>query len=140
MHAKTYRQLDHTADLAIEVWGADLGALFENAAWALFDLVADVERVKPTQAFAVEVEADDLEMLLVGWLNELIWRISAKEMLYARAEVHTLDAKHLSGTVHGEQYDPARHRLRTEIKAATYHQIEVAQEKGRWQARVIFDV
>ena len=140
MKHAVYRQLDHTADIAIEVWGADLRELFGNAAFALFDMVADVDGVRPTVTTSIEVAADDVEMLLVNWLNELIYRISAKEMLYARADVHHLDAKHLSATVHGEPYDPGRHHLRTEIKAATYHQLRVTEEGCQWRACVIFDV
>ena len=83
-----YRQLNHTADIGIEVWGADLGELFSHAAFALFDMAADVEGVRPTVTTPIEVEADDLEMLMVNWLNDLIYRISAHEILYARATPH----------------------------------------------------
>jgi SHS2 domain-containing protein len=46
----------------------------------------------------------------------------------------------LRATIHGEPVDPTRHRFRLDVKAATYHQLEVVHDDCGWRARVIFDV
>jgi SHS2 domain-containing protein len=139
-HPEIYEPLAHTGDLGMLVYGRDLPELFVHAAWAMFDLMSDATSIRPQQTVTVSIEATDLEDLLVRWLNELLYLYDTQRFLCCEACFTALEPTHLTATVQGEPFDPARHPIDTEIKAVTYHQIAVEQVAGRWQARVIFDL
>lgn len=139
-HPTIYEPLSHTGDLGMLVYGHDLPELFAHAAWAMFDLISDATTIRPLQRRGIEVEAIDLEDLMVRWLSELLYRYDTERFLCCAAIVAVLEPTHLTATVQGECFDPTRHPIDTEIKAVTYHQIAVESTAGRWQARVIFDL
>lgn len=136
----SYKLFDHTADLGIEFFGDSREGLFVSAGAGLFDVITDPGQVKPTESFHFEVEGIDLEDLLINWLRELLYLHQVKRILLCEFHISEMDAVHLKGTVRGEPFDAKRHEIKKEIKAATYHNIEVTENKGRWTARVIFDV
>jgi SHS2 domain-containing protein len=136
----SYRLFDHTADLGMEFFADSPEELFVSSASGLFDVITDIKQVKTTESFPVEVEGIDLEDLLVNWLRELLYLHQVKRMLLCEFHISEIDAVHLKGAARGEPFDAKRHEIKKEIKAATYHNIEVAENKGRWTARVIFDV
>jgi SHS2 domain-containing protein len=76
----------------------------------------------------------------VAWLNELVYLFDAGGLLFHRFEVLELEETRLRARCHGEQADPSRHRLRTGVKAATYHQLEVRRAGGGWRVRVFLDI
>ena len=137
---QTYEPLDHTGDLGMRVFGADLHELFVHAAWGLFDLMTDAERIEPRNSRELAVEAIDLEDLMVRWLGELLYAYDTERFLTASAAFRTLEPTRLRATLRGEPFDAARHPIDTEIKAVTYHQIAVERLDTGWQARVIFDI
>jgi SHS2 domain-containing protein len=139
-HPEIYEPLSHTGDLGMRVYGHDLPELFAHAAWAMFDLMSDATTIRPQQAVTVSLEATDLADLLVRWLGELLYLYDTQRFLSCAATFTTLEPTHLTATVEGEAFDPARHPIDTEIKAVTYHQIAVEPIDGRWQAQVIFDL
>lgn len=139
-HPTIYQPLSHTADLGMVVYGQDLQELFAHAAWGMFDLMSDATTIRSQQTVTVSVEAIDLEDLLVRWLGELLYLYDTQRFLCSAATFTTLEATHLEATIRGENFDPERHPIDTEIKAVTYHQIAVEQLGGRWQAQVIFDL
>ncbi len=138
--------LEHTADTGIVVRAGSLPALFERAAAAMFDAMVDLETVTPRgTAEEVRVEAPDRETLLAAWLGELLSRAGAEGKVYGEFDVRECaggpEGWRLVARVRGEPVDPARHRFDLEIKAVTYHMLEVREEApGRWVARVLFDV
>ena len=135
-----YQPLDHTGDLGMRVFGADLHELFAHAAWGLFDLMTDAERIEPRISRDLSVEALDLEDLMVRWLGELLYAYDTDRFLTVNVDFHTLEPTRLHATLRGEPFDAARHPIDTEIKAVTYHQIAVERLDAGWQARVIFDI
>ena len=135
-----YQPIDHTGDLGMLVFGADLHELFAHAAWGLFDLMTDAERIEPRISRDLTVEAMDLEDLMVRWLGELLYAYDTDRFLTVNAAFHTLEPTRLQATVRGEPFDAVRHPIDTEIKAVTYHQIAVECFDSGWQARVIFDI
>ena len=135
-----YQPIDHTGDLGMLVFGADLHELFAHAAWGLFDLMTDAERIESRISRGLTVEAIDLEDLMVRWLGELLYAYDTDRFLTASAAFHALEPTRLRATLHGEPFDAARHPIDTEIKAVTYHQIAVERLDTGWQARVIFDI
>lgn len=131
----TYELIDHTGDIGIVVRAPTLEALFAGAARAMFEILADCPAPRPTAAAEFVVPADDPAGGLRDVLAELLYQFSAERKMYVAFTP-------LRGKVRGESepYDPARHALRTELKAVTYHQLEVAREGNGWKAQVIFDV
>jgi SHS2 domain-containing protein len=133
-------RLDHTADERVRVTASDQAQLFERAAWAMFDVLTDVPAVEPREELDVRVEADDVEALLVRWLSELNYLHLTGHMLFSRFRVTEVTDRELTARVGGEHIDPARHVVKTEIKAVTFHALRVAQEAGAWTAEVLFDL
>ncbi len=137
---KNYRLFDHTADLGMEFFGNSREELFASAGAGIFDVISDINRIKAEETFQINVEGIDLEDLLVNWLRELLYLHQVKGMLLSEFHISEMNDLHLKGSVRGEPFDEKRHEIKKEVKAATYHNIEVTENKGRWTARVIFDV
>lgn len=132
-----YEILEHTADTGIKAYGDGVNEIFENAALGMFDLMTDLALVRPVGEARVEVEAHDLESLLVEWLNELLFLHEVDHAFFVEFVV-SVKGLALQGMARGEEVDPARHRLEQQVKAVTYHMLEVNQAEG--YATVIFDV
>jgi len=137
---KRYETFDHTADMGVRVFGRTAEELFANAAYALSDLLTDLNHVRERLAYDLHVEAADREELLVRWLNELLFLAESPGYLFKRFSISHLSPTSLQAVAHGESFDPSRHKFNREIKAVTYHQVAVKEEDGRWQAGVIFDI
>ncbi len=144
--AATYRHLDHTADIGIEAEAPDGPSLFAICGRALFDILAgEGAPIEESDSLGIEIEATDTAILLQRWLRELLHLHDAGRWLFRGFEVAIEDSgsgtMRLRGETRGERYDPARHRLETEIKAVTYHMLSAGPDAaGRWRARVIFDI
>jgi SHS2 domain-containing protein len=136
---RTYELIDHTADTGIKAYGENLPELFENAARGMRDIMVDPGTVRPVRQLIVEVDGQDIEELLVEWLNDLIYLFETQGLVPSSFKVLELEKQHLVAEVHGEHYDTQIHELRTEIKAATYHMMSIKKENG-WSSTVVFDV
>jgi SHS2 domain-containing protein len=135
-----YRRMDPTADCGIQVFGENIKALFENAGLALFDLIADISIVKPGVEYPIQVSGSDWPDLMVNWLRELLFFWSGKELLVKEIEVTEILEYQLSARIRVEPFNAAQHRLNHEIKAVTYHRIQVTNTTAGWEAIVVFDV
>lgn len=134
-----FELLEHTADIGLVAYGADLREAFAAAAEGLFSVMADLSTVHPVQCYEIRVEADDLESLLVAWLNELLYLFDTENVLLRAFSLHKISPNHLLAEACGERYDPARHRLNLGVKAATYHSVSV-NRNDEVTVRVILDV
>jgi SHS2 domain-containing protein len=137
---KPYREIEHTADLGIEVEAEELPTLFASAGEALYGLIADPAGIAAKQTIAVSATGDGWDELLHAWLSELLAQFNLKGFVGKECEVKKIGANRVEGEVKGESLDLKRHRFHTEIKGVTYHDLKVWQESGLWRARVIFDV
>ena len=135
-----FRILDHTADVGLEAHGSDLPQLFANAARGMFSIISDLDSIQPTRQIPVSVSADGLEDLLVAWLSELLYLFNTRQMLFGRFDISEMDDHHLKATAFGEPIDLARHDLLAEIKAVTYHGLDVSRTGQLWTATVLFDI
>ena len=135
-----FREIEHTADLGIEVEAETPDELFRRAGLALFTLMVGLERVEMQEEHEEAVQAEGWEDLLHDWLSRLLHRFLQEGFIAAQITIDDIDATHLHARLRGEKLDYERHDFETEIKAVTYHQLCVTCENGRWQARVIFDV
>src|SRR5262245_29376787 len=134
------REVEHTADLAFEVEAGALAALFERAGLMLVGLMIDLGGVEARDEVAIVVEAESREELLHDWLQALVVRYHAGGFAACELAVEHIDDMRVSGRARGERVDPARHRLYTEVKGVTYHQLAVRESDAGWWARVILDV
>ncbi len=132
--------LEHTADIGFRAWGPTAAVLFENAARAMGVIAADPEAAEARTELAVEITGDDYESLLVNWLSEIVYLFDSGRFAPARYKVDEINPEKLTARLIGERRDPARHPWRLIVKAVTYHEIEVAERNGRWEARVFLDI
>jgi len=137
---KKYKFIDHTADIGIKIWGESLKELFENAAYALFDIIAELNKVKAENFIEVKIEGEKIDELLADWLRDLLYKFNGEGYLLKKFKVERVSGKGLKAEVGGEKLDLARHSLKREVKAVTYHGLTVKRRDKRWEAQVIFDV
>ena len=135
---KRFDIIEHTADVGITAYGANLKEAFANAAYAMFSLIADLENVRENVRRHIEVQAEDRESLLVSWLNELLYIFDVDRIIFKRFEVTELGETRLKAEGYGELFDQSRHTLRGGLKAATYHMLKIEKSNG-YSIRVIFD-
>jgi SHS2 domain-containing protein len=135
-----YKLIDHTADLGIEVYGASLKELFENAGYAMFDVITDTNRLDVLSGTAVNISGEDWPDLMVNWLRELLYLWTGKGLLVKIINVISFSEYKLSADIKFDHFDRGRHLIKSELKAVTYHQISVEQKAAKWEARIIFDV
>ncbi|MGI5837471.1 MAG: archease [Chloroflexota bacterium] len=138
--AEKFQFLPHTADVAVLVRGKSLQDLFANGALALYSVLIDPSQVRDTVSMEIDIEAPELESLFVDWLNELLFLFECEGMLYSRLDLRELSESRLRGVIWGEKLDASRHRVKTGVKAATYHDLEVGRVGDEWLARVVLDV
>ena len=135
-----FREIEHTADLGIEVEADSAADLFSCAGLALFSLMVRPEGIKARDVWEVTVSAEGWENLFHAWLSHLLHRFLQDGFIAVTITVLEIDATHVHARLTGEKLDYERHDFETEIKAVTYHQLSVRNENDHWTARVIFDV
>jgi len=124
--------------MGLVAYGKSLAEAFANAAYGLFSLIVEPNKVKERESRKVTVQAQDAESLLFNWINELIYIFEVERLLFKSFDITEFTGQSLEATCWGEKYDPSRHQLKTGVKSATYHMLKVDGEKNRVQ--VIFDV
>lgn len=132
-----FEEVEHTADWAFRVNGADLRQLFASAARAMFELQAR-QLLPGGQAVGreVEVQGFDRETLLVNWLNELLYLQEKHGESYGEFEIQELSETRLRARIHG-RHSPGATRM---IKAVTFHGLEIKPTAEGWEATVVVDV
>ncbi|MBF0475254.1 MAG: archease [Deltaproteobacteria bacterium] len=135
-----FRLIDHTADIGIEVWGAGYPELFEHAAAALTQLLTDPETINELETRELEVTGYDPEDLLINWLRQILYLFQGEGFLTAVSRVTHLTDTTLSAGLVGERWDSDRHPLVNDIKAVTYHGVQITRRQGNYFTRIIFDV
>jgi tRNA nucleotidyltransferase (CCA-adding enzyme) len=130
----------HEADIGIRGIGASKEKAFEQAALALTAVILDPQELVNDEVVDVICEAPDDELLLVDWLNALVYQMATRRLLFGRFEVH-IDGHRLHARAWGEPIDVARHQPAVEVKGATLTCLRVGQETGgAWVAQCIVDV
>ena len=138
--AARWEHFPHEADIGVRGLGATLAESFEQAALVLTAVIADPAVVAPREMIPLSCEAPDAELLLVDWLNLLVYEMATRNMLFGRFEVR-LEGNRLTAQAWGEALEPARHHPAVEVKGATYTALKVAQQPdGTWLAQCVVDV
>lgn len=137
---RAFEIIDHTSDVGIVAYGADVEELFSNAALALFSLMTEPGSVEEKLRLDLMVSAEGRDSLLVEWLNELIYLFDVKHILFRRFDIDSLTPHHLEAGCYGEKFDPGKHRIKVGVKAATYHMLKLDRNGDGYRAQVILDV
>ena len=137
---KRYELIDHTADIGIIAFGRDLPEAFSNAAYAMFDILTDADRINGKESFDIQVSARNQDELLINWLDELLFRYETEYILCGKFVINSLNDGNLDATVYYEKIDRSKHEIKTEIKNVTYHQLKIEKKQTGWSVQVIFDV
>jgi len=126
---KKYEYIEHTADARFKAFGATAEEAFANAAEAMFNVMIDTSGIEPQITEYIELQAPDMENLLVDWLSELLYLFEVNMVVFSSFEVFAIEKKGdeylLSAKAEGEPLDPGKHVFDTEVKAVTYNDLGV---------------
>ncbi len=135
-----WEHFSHEADIGVRGFGHTRDEAFEQVALALTAVITDLNKVEATETVSVTCEAPDEELLLVDWLNAIVYEMATRKMLFSRFRVSTSDGA-LRGQAWGEKIDVEKHRPAVEVKGATYTDLRVAKTPdGLWIAQCVVDV
>lgn len=130
----------HGADVGVRGIGASRDEAFEQAAIAMTAAIVDLSAVRSSTSIEIHCSAPDDELLLVDWLNALIYEMATRDMLFVRFDV-TIHDHDLDATAWGESLDRTRHQTTVEVKGATYAELRVVgRDDGTWVAQTVVDV
>lgn len=136
----TWQHFPHEADVGVRGVGETLAGAFAEAAVAMTAAVTDPAWVSPVQPVEISCEGPDTEVLLVDWLNAVVYEMATRGMLFGRFDVAIEDGR-LRATAWGEKVRVERHQPAVEVKGATYTALKVARDaQGRWVAQCVVDV
>ena len=138
--AKHCETFDHTADIGLAAQGDTLEELFEALAEGLADYICPRRQVSARRKRGLSAQAEDVEALAVDFLSGVLKTLQADRFVVASVSVRLTGEAAVIAEILGEPYDPSRHELLTEVKAVTYHQLEIAKQDACWTGRVILDV
>jgi SHS2 domain-containing protein len=136
----SWEHFPHEADIGVRGRGESLAVAFEQAALGLTAVVTEPDLVRADERIAITCEAPNLEVLLVDWLNALIYEMATRSMLFSRFRVK-IEGHRLSAQAKGEHVDRQRHEPVVEPKGATFTELRVGRDdEGQWVAQCVVDV
>jgi SHS2 domain-containing protein len=133
---------DHaSADFVFDAYGDTPADLFEACAMVTFEVMTDLERVDINIERVIELTADDINELLFAFISELVYLKDVEKTFFREFQITIADDnKSLTALVKGERIDYERHIIKTDVKAVTYHALDVVKENNRWKTRMILDL
>lgn len=135
-----WEHFSHAADIGIRGIGSTPAEAFEQAGIALCAVITDPERVRPRVAVSIALDAPDLELLFMDWINRLVYEIAVRGKLFATFVVR-IEGSRLEATIRGEKADKRRHEPAVEVKGATFTELRVRERPdGTWLAQCVVDV
>ncbi len=137
---KNCHTFEHTADVGLAASANSLEELFEALAEGLGNFICDRDTVEEKNSVEVSTESEDVEALAVDFLSQVLRVIQVEKLCLSRVSVGQIDENKVVATVYGEPYKPEKHEIAIEVKAVTYHQLEVRREGDIWIGRVILDI
>ncbi len=135
-----YSILEHPSDLGIEARGKTLSEAFEEAAVGLTSIIVDLDSVGAINDRTLTVDAEDVESLLVRWLSELLYLYDGEGFLTKEVDIQQFSRTRLQANLRGDTYVEGKHHTRLDVKAVTYHQLQIQEVPGGWYVRVYLDI
>jgi len=136
---KKYEYFDVTADIGFKSYGKTLNEAFENAGLAIFNIISDTSNIEPEREITFKIRSEDEISLLYDYLEELLFYHEVEFMLFSEFHVEIDDELKLKATIKGEDIDWTKHERKTEIKAITFHKMDVKKQSD-WQLQAIVDL
>lgn len=136
----SYEILDHTADVCIRVSGRTFSEFLRTAALAMMDQITDRNRVESVIEEVFEVTGETKEEVLVRMLSEILYLHHAKKLVFKDIELDMRERDTLNGIIKGEEFDPGKHELALDIKAVTYHNLNIVRVNDKFIADIVFDI
>ncbi len=136
----SFRVLEHTADVGFEAIGATREEAYVNAARALQNLSVDLDSIAAREEIAISVEGENAAELLVNWLSQILYLFDAEGWVFHDFDLRRLEDRALDAVARGEEFDRARHHVKLQVKAITYHQLALEQTPQGWRAQVYVDI
>ena len=139
--SRTYwEHYSHPADMGIRGFGPTKEEAFGQAGLAMTAVITDLETVEPREMVEISCEEPDDELLFVGWLNALLYEVATRRMLFGKFDI-SIENGQLQAKAWGEEIDVKKHSPSVEVKAATYADLKVEQDKeGNWLVQCIVDI
>lgn len=138
--AGRWEHFSHRSDIGLRATADNKAEVFEKMACAMTAAISDLDAVEPVHEVAVECAAPTDEILLIDWLNALVYEMATRKLLFSEFKI-ALDDHRLHGLARGEPVNQEKHQPAVEIKGATYTSLEVKEnEDGQWEAQCVIDV
>ena len=138
-----YKFLPHTADAKFQAYGKNLDEAFKNAAYAMTDVITDVRKIRPKVREKISVKSENEKALLYDFLEQFLILLDSKRFLLAKISrlkiKKTKKGFELNAEFSGDNH-PAKYQIKTAIKAVTYQEMEIKQEKGKVVVQVVVDI
>jgi len=130
-----------SGDFVFEAFGKTVEELFESCAKACFSAMTELSKVDTAEKFPVDVDAENIEDLLFNFLAELIFLKDTEKIFLSEFDIKIdIDKFSLNSVAWGEMIDYNKHDIRTDVKAVTYHNLQVRQVEGEFRVRAILDL
>ena len=139
MKTAYWEHFEHQADIGVRGTGKTQAGAFEQAALAMSAIITELSLINPRDKVTITCEEMDPELLLVDWLNALIFKMSTRHMLFSQFKVY-IDNGQLKASAWGEPINIKRHQPAVEIKGATYTELAVYKSQEQWTAQCVVDV
>lgn len=136
---KKYEFFEHTADIGIKAYGKTIEETFGNSALGISNIITNTEQVEPTKQIQIKTEAENLQALLYEWLEEIIIKFDTKRLIFSKFKVN-IENKKLEATCRGEKFKTDKHIIGTEVKAITYHMMNIEETKKGWEISFVPDI
>jgi SHS2 domain-containing protein len=137
---KKYRVTRRQSELAVRITGGSQADLFSNSAFALFDVMAHVDKIEIKERMTLEVEGTDRDDLMVNWMRELLYLYQGSGYLLKEFNIGEVRDTLVKAEVCGEKIDPDRHEIKQEIGSVASHKSRMEKTGNQWTAQVIFEL
>lgn len=137
---KNYRLNKHQSEIAVRVIGNSQADLFINSAFALFDVMVDIQAIENKERLPLEVEGTNRDDLMVNWVRELLYLYHSSGYLLREFQVREVKDTIVRAEVCGEKIDPDRHEIKQEIASIAFHKSRMEKTGNQWTAHLIFEI
>jgi SHS2 domain-containing protein len=135
-----YREVEHTADWELEVWAEDVPGLLKQAAAGMYALAGVQIEAAPRIVRRMELQANDPEILLVGFLNQLLWLGESDQLAFDQFDIEVAEAEQDGLRLEADLQGGRIVALGKEIKAVTYHRLQIRSINTEQRVNIVFDV
>lgn len=146
LYKEKFQYFEVTADVGFRAYGINIPEAFQNAALAMFEVMTDTTHIKPLIEKKISIEAHDQLSLLYEWLTELLFLHDSENLIFSLFKVNIIikspEKYLLEASVMGEEFDYHIHEIRDEVKAVTYHLMQIQENKSKkeYMLQVILDI